>query len=562
MSPFANVRDQIFHLFHQLKMDHKDSGLFLGGQRMLLLSSEAYGCLRNELANSLGKDIARGLIKRFGFQAGFNDGHAMKQTFPDLKTEEQMHLGTVLHQFEGVATIETLPEKTRVDLDKGILNIHSLWHHSLEADLAMAHHGPTQAPQCWSLAGFASGHLSYLLKKNVVALEHECRAQGHDHCRFEVGFRSEMERRYPGCSEDYRSVDLFAMFQSLKTSLKASRNKIKMLEHRLTETTSQALQPIIGSSPQMLRVLEQVRTVASYDSSVLITGASGTGKEVIAKALHKASLRAEKPFIAINCATLSESLQNSELFGHVRGAFTGAIRDRAGLFEQAHEGTLFLDEIGELAAPIQASFLRVLQEGVVTRVGDHREREVNVRIIAATHQDLGSLVKEKRFRQDLYYRLNVIPLHLPPLRERGNDILLLAQHFCERFANRFKKQVEGIDCEVARLFMRHPWQGNIRELYNTMERAVLFARHALIQLDDLPDCLLEPTMEHQQPPPSADPIQAEQPEPQDVPQTLEDQERQSILRAMEQAGGNRGLAADALGISRSTLWRKIKKLGL
>jgi two-component system response regulator HydG len=393
-------------------------------------------------------------------------------------------------------------------------------------------------------------------------MEHECRAQGYDQCRFEVGFRSEMERRYPGCSEDYRSVDLFGMFQSLKTSLRASRNKIKMLESRLTKTTDEAFEPVIGSSPQMLRVLEQVKTVASYDSSILITGESGTGKEVIAKALHKASLRAEKPFVAINCATLSESLQNSELFGHVRGAFTGAVKDRAGLFEQAHEGTLFLDEIGELAAPIQASFLRVLQEGIVIRVGDHRERQVNVRIIAATHQDLGTLVKEKRFRQDLYYRLNVIPLHLPPLRERGNDILLLAQHFCERFANRFKKQVEGIDCDVARLFMRHHWPGNIRELYNTMERAVLFARASLIKLDDLPDCLIHAEIEHSRISHETailGPLPAQQAIQEEVPQTLEDQERQRILRALERANGNRGLAADALGISRSTLWRKIKK---
>ena len=310
------------------------------------------------------------------------------------------------------------------------------------------------------------------------------------------------------------------------------------------------LDALIGHSEALAEAIARARAVAHVDSTVLITGESGTGKELLARGIHDHSTRAGAPFLAINCATLTESLQASELFGHARGAFTGALRDRPGLFEAAHGGTLFLDEIAELAPSAQAALLRVLQEGVITRLGEHRERKVNVRLIAATHRDLDAAIQTGAFRADLFFRLNVVHIAMPSLRERDNDVLLLSRHFIAEYNGRMNRAITGLDPEVARLFLDYTWPGNVRELRNVIESAVLLARGEVIRLDDLPACLIKRFAAEREPPRS------------DVTAAVKPGWRARIVAALAETGGKRDRAAARLGVSRTTLWRKMKELGL
>ena len=299
---------------------------------------------------------------------------------------------------------------------------------------------------------------------------------------------------------------------------------------------------LLAGSAQMAQVVELVRRVAPTSATVLIRGESGTGKELIAKAIHHASDRARGPFVAINCGALPETLLESELFGHVRGAFTGASGTKKGLFEEADGGTLLLDEIGEMAPSLQVKLLRALQSGEIRPVGSTQAITVDVRVVAATNRDLEQLIRQGGFREDLFYRLNVIPVTLPPLRERREDIPLLAEHFLGRAAQRLGPAA------VDRL-LRYPWPGNVRELENAIERAAILARDQTIEPDDLPPhvtggVILGP----------APGLEREH--------TLAEAERAHIIQTLERCGGNHSRAAEMLGIGRTTLWRKLKEYGL
>ncbi|TCO81674.1 regulatory Fis family protein [Plasticicumulans lactativorans] len=550
---FTALRADIEPLLRDFTLGEHDGRLLLQGRRMLVQSARSLGQLREELIHLLGTELARGVLKRYGYQAGFQDGHALCQCHPGLPVEQQMHLGTVLHQKKGHARIETEPEGTHVDLARGVLDIRSRWHDSVEAEQHLLLHGPSAEPVCWTLGGYAAGHLSYLLRREVVAVETTCRAQGHPYCRFRVGFREEMEKHFPGCADDYRRLDLGHLFHELEQTVEAQRRTIRELRERLDAAppaaNAQAFAALIGRSPALARAVDIARAVAGVSSTVLITGESGTGKELLARGIHAASPRAAGPWIALNCATLTESLQTTELFGHAKGAFTGASGARAGLFEAASGGTLFLDEVGELSASAQAALLRVLQEGVVVRLGEHRERRVDVRIVAATHRDLDEHVARGQFRADLYYRLNVVSIRMPALRERGNDVLLLAQTLLAHFGARFGRNLQGFAPEVLRLFLAHPWPGNVRELANVLERAVLLARGPHVELDDLPERFAADAASAAAAPPSAGAGAAQT-------------ERERIAVALARSGGRREAAAALLGISRATLWRRMKRLGL
>lgn len=319
----------------------------------------------------------------------------------------------------------------------------------------------------------------------------------------------------------------------------------------ITNSEPTAFSQIVGNSPALHQAIALARAVAPVDSTVLITGESGVGKELIAQGIHESSRRATGPFVAINCATLSESLQGSELFGHAKGAFTGATRDRPGLFEAAHEGTLFLDEVAELTLSAQATLLRAVQEGLIVRLGEHQERKVDVRIIAATHRDLDAAIHRGAFRTDLFFRLNVVNIAMPALRERENDVLLLAQQFIAEYNRKMNKTVADLSPEVAQLFLGYAWPGNVRELRNVMESAVLLARSDFIEMGDLPACLLK---QINAPEPNASPPVARRLGRTDL--------RKKISHALLKAKGHRGQAAVILGMSRTTLWRKMKALGL
>lgn len=313
-----------------------------------------------------------------------------------------------------------------------------------------------------------------------------------------------------------------------------------------------AMEDLVGHSPAMRRVVELVRKVAPTDSTVLLLGESGTGKEVLANALHRMSRRRDAPFVAINCAALPEALLESEMFGHVRGAFTGADRDKRGLFEEADGGTILLDEIGDMALITQAKLLRVLQSGEVRPVGANTAKRVDVRVIAATNRDLAEAVRENTFREDLYFRLNVIQIRIPPLRERPEALQSLVPHFIARFNAQYGRNVQGLDDQAASLLRHYPFPGNVRELESILAHAVILADAPLIRARDLPDQVRLGNM-------AGLALGFDGPAP---PGTLAEMEAAHIRRVLEATGGNQTVAAKQLGISRSTLWRKMKEYGI
>ena len=305
---------------------------------------------------------------------------------------------------------------------------------------------------------------------------------------------------------------------------------------------------VIGESGRMQEALSLVRRVAASDATVLIRGESGTGKELIAKAIHYASRRAEGPLVRINCAALPEGLLESELFGHEKGAFTGAHAMRRGRFELAHGGSLFLDEIGDLPPHLQVKLLRVLQEREIERVGSSHPIQVDVRLLAATHCDLEALLKEGRFRDDLYYRINVVTISVPPLRERREDIPLLLDHFLSRFARENGKTIRGLTREARETLLRYDYPGNVRELENVVERAVVLTRDEVIGLADLPLAVREP--------------EPDTGEAAGLPAAVEGLERRMIREALARADGIQTRAAELLGISERVLRYKLRKYGL
>ncbi len=306
---------------------------------------------------------------------------------------------------------------------------------------------------------------------------------------------------------------------------------------------------ILGTSGPMQELFDQLSRIADSEASVLITGESGTGKELVARAIHRQSRRRDKPFVPVNCAALPDALLESELFGHAKGAFTDARSARKGLFLEAESGTLFLDEIGDFPLPTQAKLLRALEEQKLRPVGGDREQSFDVRILSATNRDLETAVEEGRFREDLYFRINVIQIEVPPLRARGSDVLLLAQHFLQSFATRSGKQVSGLSDTVAAKLMNYSWPGNVRELRNVIERAVALTRYENLAVDDLPDKIRD----YQ----SSRMVLAGS-DPADL-MPLEELERRYILHVLEVLGGNKTNAARVLGLDRKTLYRKLQQ---
>jgi two-component system response regulator HydG len=315
---------------------------------------------------------------------------------------------------------------------------------------------------------------------------------------------------------------------------------------------SRQIEQMIGESHAMQRVYDLIHRVADNEATILVTGESGTGKELVARAVHDLSGRSGGPFVPINCAAMPATLLESELFGHIKGAFTDAKASRSGLFVQASGGTLFLDEIGEMPLEMQVKLLRVLQERKVRPVGGSAEVEFDTRIIAATNLDLDTEVEENRFREDLYYRINVVRIALPPLRSRGNDVLLLAQYFLDQFARRSKRAVVGIAPPTAQKLLAYDWPGNVRELENCMERAVALTRFDQIAVEDLPDKVCAHVRSQ---------MVIDGNDPAEFP-SLQEVERRYIKRVLDAVQGNKTEAARVLGLDRRTLYRRLDKLDL
>jgi DNA-binding NtrC family response regulator len=346
-----------------------------------------------------------------------------------------------------------------------------------------------------------------------------------------------------------KPIDLDAVGLRLARVVREVRIRDEARRLREVVEGTRAFGGILGSSAAMQKVYDLLDRVSSSEASVLVTGESGTGKELVARALHEHSPRKDGPFVAVNCSAVPEQLLESELFGHAKGAFTDARADRVGLFAQASGGTLFLDEIGEIPLAMQPKLLRALEERRVRPVGSNREVDIDVRIVAATNRDLEEAVDENRFREDLFFRINVIHVQLPPLRARGTDVLSLAQHFLQRFALQANKDVKGIASAAAQRLCDYDWPGNVRELRNCMERAVALTRFTEIAVEDLPERVVKYRRSHVV-------VAAEDPS-ELVP--LEDVERRYILRVVDALAGNKTMAAKALGLDRKTLYRKLER---
>jgi two-component system response regulator HydG len=350
---------------------------------------------------------------------------------------------------------------------------------------------------------------------------------------------------------------LFEETRQTSSELKEAYERVKSLyedltaEKEKTKTLSKALEDkfglgnIVGKNHKMQVIYELIGDISQSDSTVLIEGESGTGKELIARAIHLSSSRKDRPFVVANCSAYAETLLESELFGHEKGSFTGAIRRKKGRFELADGGTIFLDEIGEILPSTQLLLLRVLQEKKFERVGGEETLKVDVRVVAATNRDLRQQMIDGRFREDLYYRLNVIPIMVPPLRDRKDDIPLLAQHFLEAHSPANRKQIKGYSEQVMKIFIDYDWPGNVRELQNGIEHAVILAKGEIIEVVDLPHNLRETVARGE-----------------GEISTLKDSERNLILRVLREAKGNKYRAAKRLGITRSTLYGKLKKHGI
>jgi DNA-binding NtrC family response regulator len=328
------------------------------------------------------------------------------------------------------------------------------------------------------------------------------------------------------------------------------KRRLQLENQRLKEELqrNRPMPALIGKSQAMEKIRETIRQVAPSDTNILILGESGTGKEVVAKAIHLLSNRQPKRFVAFNCGSFTEELMANELFGHEKGAFTGADREHAGLLEVADGGTVFLDEIGDMPLSMQIKLLRVMQERELLRVGGVNPIQVDVRFLAATHRDLHEDARSGQFRQDLYYRLNVITIHIPPLAERREDIPLLAQRFLARIAGETQKEIHGIDAEVMELLEQYSWPGNVRELENVVERAVALATSSTIGVEQLPDHIRNLTIETYR-------------RSRDAIPTLEEQEKRYIEWVLKKTDGNKTHAAKIMGIDRVSLWRKLKRYG-
>jgi len=353
-----------------------------------------------------------------------------------------------------------------------------------------------------------------------------------------------------GCRCDHGDLEIIQLILD-KTAGAIRRaavheNEIRSFKKQIEATTGYS--GLVGKAPQMQTIYRLIEDIGPTDSTVLIQGESGTGKELVARAIHTKSLRADKPFVVINCSAYPATLLESELFGHAKGAFTGAVRHKAGRFELAHEGTVLLDEIGEISATAQIKLLRVLQTQKFERLGGEDTISVNVRMVSATNKDLLAEVKAGRFREDLFYRLNVIPIHLPPLRERRNDIPRLARHFLNRFAAEQNKKVSDYSTETMRLLLDHTWPGNVRELENSIEHAVVLAKGKYVEIGDLPAAIRD--------------ADAKSGSGSSALRSISKHESKLLIEVLEECDWNKKEAARKLGISRSTLYNKIKRYGI
>jgi DNA-binding NtrC family response regulator/predicted hydrocarbon binding protein len=523
-----------------LKVDPESKIIYFMNQRVLIDDCISKGLLRKEIIQIFGKYGAKNVFTRYGYAHGWRTAEMLKEKFPRLFNSPigGAHLHIILGLF-----ITTMLEQTDGKGDKPL--IHSVIQNSHEAEQHIMHFGKSDEPVCWTLTGFASGYESFKHGRDVYFIETKCVGKGDEHCEIEGRFADKWGDRLQEQLPFYGMDSINDILGELTNRICSTEKKLKKTQMHLQnlELKKYAVEGMVIRSKKMQDIINLAERTAKVVSPVLIVGDSGSGKEVLARYIHNNSPCAACPFIAVNCGAFSDSLLENELFGHAKGAFTGADRDHKGLFEEAEGGTLFLDEIGETSPSMQVKLLRVLQEKEIRRLGENKTRKINVRIISATNRCLETEIEKGAFRKDLYYRLRVIELNIPPLHQRSEDILPLAHFFLKQASAEMKTNVTGFSPAAAEVLLRYNWPGNVRELQNAVQRAAVLCDSKLVSAADLPpEISLADSSGYNG-------INLS---------TLADIEKIAIEKTLETVKGNRKLAAEKLGIGIATLYRKLK----
>jgi two-component system response regulator HydG len=541
------MRVEDLHHDELLELDPEGGVIRFAGQRALVLDAVAMGILRQYLVENFGLVAARAVLTQFGFAHGWRMAEAMQKEFKWASNDEWRRAGPRLYTLEGLFRTQAGSEDPLTP--KGAMVLASY-----EAEQHLLHFGRSDSAVCWTICGLMSGYFSRTNGKEVYVLEDRCLGEGHAACHLLGRTREEWgdER-----AEELTFFDSGRLKECLDVSLSRVTESLKAAEEKLRahrqvwsawRTTWRSRW---GSSPKAQRCSRWWTWHDAWPRSMQQCSSlvrAVREKREIARLVHDESTRAAGPFIAVNCGAITETLLESELFGHKRGAFTGASSDRPGLFEAANHGTLLLDEVGEISSGMQVKLLRVLQEREIRRVGENKSRPVDVRVLATTNRHLAHGVADGAFRQDLYYRLKVVEFDVPPLRDRREDILPLARVLLADAATRMGRKISGLAPGAVDQLLRYEWPGNVRELENAMERAVALARGSRVDLKDLPE---EVRQASPKPVVNADAVQP-----------LNEIEKEYILAVLKLNGGNQTRTAEQLDIGSATLYRKLKSYGL
>jgi len=551
---YADFKD-LTSLIHFQSTEGK---IWLGEQRMLLLQVSAMANFRREMVNTLGIERAKGFFLRMGYQSGLKDAELAWKLRPNASEYDMFLAGPQLHSLKGL--VKARPTEVDIDKESGRFYVEVEWIDSFEVEICQTELGQMQDPVCWTLLGYACAYSSAFMGREIIFKEVSCRGCGGDKCRI-IGKPAEEWNDVASFKQYFKSDPIIEELYELQSQLVSLRTNLDKQEGQYYG---------IGQTPAYQSVRKMMDKAAQGKVSVLLLGETGVGKEVIARSVHLRSKRAAEPFVAVNCAAIPPDLIESELFGVEKGAFTGATQSRMGRFERADKGTIFLDEVIELSPRAQSSLLRVLQEGELERVGDNRTRKIDVRVIAATHEDLAEAVKAGRFRADLYYRLNVFPVAIPALRERREDIPLLAEHFLQRFHEEYGKRTLGLSDKALEACLHYSWPGNIRELENVIERGIILtdANESISVPALFPRPPEEPQTDSERVSSDGVLIQPDNGQGSWISQLLGsglslDEIEESLMReAMQQANQNVSGAARLLGLSRPALAYRLKKIGI
>ncbi len=564
---FPDISD----LASRLRFTPSNGHIWLDDRRMVLMHTRALGVLRREMIEKLGQDGARAILTRTGYEAGAMDAEISNKVRSKGKLLEAFSVGPQLHALEGIVLVEQV--KCDIDVEKSKFYAEYLWHHSFEDEIHIDEFGIGAEPVCWMQIGYASGYASTFFGRPIIYREVECRAMGHAHCRI-IGKPAE-EWDNPEVDLKYLRAENFS--ESKNVQKKQQPKNIIKTRSRYSDEIRKA--NIVGASAGFNAAYHKLKRVAKTNATVLFLGESGVGKGVFAKTLHQMSDRSDKLLVSVNCAAIPENLIEAELFGVEKGAYTGATESRPGRFERANGGTLFLDEIGTLTLSAQGKILRALQEGEIERIGDQKVRKVDVRVIAATNTNLRAAIQRQEFREDLFFRLNVFPIRIPPLRERKADLSLLLDRFVWLYSTRHNKNITGFSERAIAALLSYEWPGNIREMENLVERGVILADDGgaidfqhIFTSDETFDIsafrlnetgFLDPSSSEMF---GLEPNEAKENTSNSIQDFLDrgtpmrDIETQMVIEALKRTKGNRSAAARMLGISRAQILYRLSKI--